>query len=474
MPVTVEELEPCKVALHIEVEADRVKEVQDQAFKEVAPYVNVPGFRRGRAPKNLVQRYMSEDLLRQHTLRLLIPPAIDDAVKESGLEIYDEPEIADEPELTPGEPLQFTATFTTPPKVDLGDYTGIQIEYPSLEVRDEDIEASMNGLREQRAALQSVERPAEEGDFVSIDYVVHVEGEEDQSGPMLRVAGSSDDPLDQAVLGHSAGETITVEAPLHTDVEKQGSYEITLKEVRNWVIPELDDAFAQSVGMENMEELRNNVRERLQAQAQELVQDDVEQRLLNAIRENSQLTYPREMVDQMAAQRMHSLLHELDHRGLSLEQYLEHEKRSLTDLESDLLEQSRGIIESQLLLTEIAKEQELKVTEAELAEELGAEGAETPVTEDAAQRAANRIMYRKIMDFLKENNELVPVGAPPEAGEETPAEGEPKPEGGLVSRLFRQRGAEAVTEGTEGAPQDVAGEPSEAETTEPSSEEKES
>jgi trigger factor len=327
------------------------------------------------------------------------------------------------------------------------------VEYPALEVRDEDVDASLNGVREQRAALQGVDRPAQEGDFVSIDYVVHVEGEEDQSGPMLRIAGSSDDPLDQAILGHSAGETFTVEAPLQSDPDRQGSYEITIKEVRNWVVPELDDDLAKQLGMESLDDLRTNVRERLQNQAAEMVKDDIEQRLLAAVREGSTLTYPSDLVDRMAAERMEGVLHELTHRRLSLEDYLEHEQKSLAELENELEAQARSIIESQLLLTEIAKAEDLKVTEAQLAEELGSETAEGGVTEDAAQRAANRVMYRNIITFLTGNNTLTPVGAPAGEGGNEPAgeDAGEKKEGGLLAKIGGRRKKAAKDAEAEGA-----------------------
>ncbi len=448
MPVQVEELEPCRVALHIEIAPERVSEVQEKAFTEVAPHVTVPGFRRGKAPKNLIQRYMNQDILRQHTLSLIVPQAVEDAIKEADLKPWGEPEVAEEPTLTPGEPLKFTATLTTSPTVELGEYTGMTIEHPTLDVGDEDVERAIEQLLQSRASLTSVERPVQEGDFVTIDYVAHVEGEDDQSGPMLRIPGSADDPIDKSLLGHSAGDTYSVEAPLHTDETKPANYDITLKDVRNWGVPELTEELAQELGYETIESMRANVRARIQAQADTMMRDEVEQRLVNALREGSTLVYPKVMVEQMAGERLETLLQELEGRRLSLDHYLEHEKITLIDLEANMMEQAKGIVESQLLLSEIAKAQDLQVTQQELAEALGAEEA-PEATEEAVNSAANRILYRKIMEFLVENNEIHEQGAADgessEGAPEGEVTGEPK-KSGLMSRLFRRKSAEAQEE----------------------------
>ncbi|HEY3280917.1 MAG TPA: trigger factor [Armatimonadota bacterium] len=397
MQVNVQELEPCRVSVTVEVPADQVTETTQKARKELLRYITVPGFRRGKAPAGLANQFLKPEMVQEHTLELLLRESYPAALKEVDVIPFAEPKLDVKGALEEGQPFSFTAIVPTMPKVRLGQYQGLDVEYHPVTVTDDDVEAYLERLRKDTSSLREVDRAVADQDFVTLSVVeLPAEGEPSAPRTLRVVADSSATGLEAAVVGKLKGEEVELAAD---DEAGTPARKGTVGEIRAFVTPDLDDEFATRVSdVTTIAELRDGVRRQLETQSQSIAEDELRTNLLNAIKRTSDVAFPRELLEAETAARMSRFMETLEESRTTLDMYLRRREKSLQEFETEIEASSREMITNQLLLEEVADKEKL----------LPAEEVEAPPTSDGEEEAPVSWL-KKTWDFLKENNRVTAV-----------------------------------------------------------------
>lgn len=421
MQVTVEQeqLEGRKVALKIRVPPEEVARAQDSVFKDYARHVTVPGFRRGKAPRKLVERMIDPAALKEEAVEKLIKNAFRQALEETGLRPYGQASV-DSPEFTDDEAFRFQATVPLPPEVELADYKGITVNRTLVPITEQMIEGELTRMREQSARFEEVPDAAQEGDRIQAGVQISVEGdvvEESKENTWL-IVGANFPEFDHNVVGMKPGEeksfTFTYPAEM-ADEEKAGKQAdavVTVNRVQRRLVPDLDDAFAQSLSHADLAELKGEIRRQLEEAASKQADDYVERELLEQVVQRATIQFPDSMVDEEVAASMDGIIRDLERRRTNLDNYLQSTGKSLSDLEGDLAEDARRKIRNSLVLLKIAEENQLAVTpedvDAEVRRRAQAVSADPAMMrrvieeqEGEMDRLEQQVFFRKCLDFLK-------------------------------------------------------------------------
>lgn len=422
MQVTVEQeqLDRCKVALKILVPPEEVARAQDSVFKDLARHVTVPGFRRGKAPRKLVERMIDPGSLKEEAVEKLIKNAFRQALEETGLRPYGQATV-DSPEFLDDDAFRFNATIPLPPEVQIGDYQGIEVHRTLVPITDQMIEGELTRMREQAARFEEVESAAQEGDRIQASVKITVEGEvveEAEGKNTWLIVGANFPEFDQNVIGISPGEerTFTFTYPAEMEDEskagKQAEGLVAVQRVQRRLVPELDDPFAQSLGHADLAELKGEIRRQLEEMATRQADDFLERELLEQAVNRASIDFPDAMVDEEVAASMDGLIKEVDRRRLTLDDYLQSAGKTLSELESELAEDARRKIKNSLVLMKIAEEHQIAVTpedvDAEVRRRAQAVSADPAMMrrlieeqEGEMGRLEQQLFFRKCLDHLK-------------------------------------------------------------------------
>jgi trigger factor len=421
MPIEVqkEQLEPCKVALNIQVPPDQVARTLDSVFNQFAKRVTVPGFRRGKAPRKLVERYIDQDAVKEAAVEKLVRDGFRQALEETGIQPYDQASV-ESPEFLDDEAFRFKATVPLRPDVQLGDYKGIEVRRTEVAITEGDIDRELARIREQAARFEELEEAAQEGDRLQANVQVTVDGNtvaDASAESAWLLVGSNFPEFDRGIVGIAPGEERTFAFTYPADVAdaelagKQAEATVKGLKVQRRIVPELADEFAQSLGQDNVEALREEFRRQLTEAAARQADDFVERDLLEQAVRRATIHYPESMVDEEVAERMKTLMTGLERRRLKLEDYLQSADKDLAALEREYAEDARRQIQNSLVLLRIAEENELQLEDADIDAEVQrrAQAASAdPVMfrrllEDQGEmdRLRNQVFFRKVLDYLK-------------------------------------------------------------------------
>ena len=378
MQVTVEQQGPCEVELNIEIPAEQVSTARDKVYKEIGAHTSIPGFRKGKAPRAILEKHLSDETVRRHLLDELLPDAYAQALKDNDIDPYADPDV-DIVQFEADQPLIFKAKVPLPPKVELGEYRGILVERPTVNITDEDIDAELKHLRMQRGEMRGVEdRPVQSGDVVVMQMLAVVEGENPGKPRRTVVSIGSNPPVfDDQVVGMNAEEekSFTIEYPADVADEslagKKADYTVTVEAIRELVLPDLDDEFAKSLGeYDSLDALKNGLRDSLTDRANARADQEVESRIIEEIVSRSQVSYPEIMVKARVAHHLEHLREDLEQRGRTLKQYLEGLGRTGDEFMADLTESYSRRVAIGLVLGQLAENENLVVTEEEVEAEI--------------------------------------------------------------------------------------------------------
>lgn len=423
MQITVqrEQLEPCKVALTIHVPPEQVARTRETVFKKLARQVAIPGYRRGKAPLSLVKRWIDEEALREEAVEQLIKNAFRQAIEQEGIQPWGSQFAVSSTQFLEDETFEFKATVPLQPEVELGDYRGIEVRRVEVPITDADIDRELKRMREQAARFEEVQSPVQEGDRINAAVRITVDGEvveETKGETTWLIVGANFPEFDQGVLGAAPGEERTFTFTYPADMEdaakagKTAEATVAVRRVQRRIVPELDDAFARSLGQADLAELRAEVRRQLEEAARRQADDFLERDLLQRVVERAIIRFPEAMVDQEVAATMDRMIADLEERHLKLEDYLQSTGKTLAELEQELAEDARRKIRNSLVLMRIAEENEIRVEEADVAAEI--ERRARAVNADPAMmrrvieeregemdRLEQRLFFRKTLEFLK-------------------------------------------------------------------------
>ncbi|GLI06645.1 trigger factor [Paenibacillus tyrfis] len=382
MKASWEKIEKNVAVLDIEVDADQVAAALDKAFKKVVNKVNVPGFRKGKVPRAIFESKFGVESLYQDALDIIVPDAYIAAVQETGIQPVDRPEV-DVEQFGKGQVLKFKAKVTVKPEVELGEYKGIALEAPSVEVTAEEVNEELEKLQKRHAELVPVEAgAAENGDIVSIDFEGFVDGAPFEGGKAERYSlelgsGSFIPGFEEQVVGlEKDGEKdITVTFPENYHAEelkgKEAVFKIKLHDIKRKNLPALDDEFAKDVSEfdtldEYKADLENKLKERKQSEADRKKEND----LVEKASETAQVEIPEVMINDEAEQMVKEFENRLRTQGMNIDMYYQFTGQSAEDLKGQMRSDAEKRVRNNLVLEAIAKAENLEATEEEINAEL--------------------------------------------------------------------------------------------------------
>jgi trigger factor len=373
----VETLSPTRAKLTVEVPFEELKPSLDKAYQTIAQQINVPGFRRGKVPPTVIDRQVGRGAVLEQAINEVVPQKYVEALQSHDLQPLAQPEV-EVTRIDDNEGIEFTAEVDVRPEITVPDWRGLSAEVDDLAVTDDDVDEQVEALRERFGTLTDVERPAADGDFVTIDLVATQDGEPvdgaEVTGMSYRVGrGGMLDGLDEALVGMSAGEDKTFGSQLvggdlvGADVEVQAK----VSQVQEQELPALDDEFAQLASeFDTADELATDVRTRLgngkRLEQAAAARDAVLEKLLEQV----EVPLPESMVADELTERRASLEQQLAYAGMTLDTYLDDEGQTQEEFEADLERRVRDAVAAQFVLDKIANELELGVDQQELTEHM--------------------------------------------------------------------------------------------------------
>lgn len=396
MKSTVENLSPTRVRLAVEVPFDDLKPGLDAAYKKIAAQVRVPGFRPGKVPPRVIDQRVGRGAVLEEAVNAALPTLYSEAAREHELKPISQPDI-DITNIDDGTSLSFTAEVDIRPDITLPDLSSLEVTVDDADVSDEDVTEQLDALRDRFATLTGVERPAAEGDYVSIDLQALVDGEEIEEGAASGLSyriGDDDliDGLDEALVGKSAGESATFTTTLrqgeHADQEAEVT--ATVKSVKQKDLPEVDDEFAQLASeFDTVGELERDVRERL-ARAKAFEQGaQARDKVLEKLIELIDFPLPESAVQGEVDVREHEVVHSLGHDDALVDRYLAMQNKTREEFTAELREQAEQSVRAQLILDAVADSTDVQIGDAELSEYIVRQAARYQM---APQEFANQVV----------------------------------------------------------------------------------
>jgi len=376
---TTETVNQTRVKLTVEVPFEELKPSLDAAYKNIGSKIQVPGFRRGKVPAAIVDQRIGRATVLDEAINAALPAFYGQALQDNELKPLSQPQIGpDDVRFADGESLTFSAELDVVPDIVLPAYEGLEVSVEDTAVADAEVEGELQVLRERFGSLTDVDRPAADGDFVTIDLKASQDGEAlegaEVSGQSYKVGlGTMLDGLDEAVLGMSAGESTTFTSKLVGGdlAGEEVDVEVRVHAVKEQELPEFDDEFAQDASeFDTLEELTADLRERLlrgkRIQQAAAARDAVLEKLLDVV----DIPLPDGVVEEELGHRRQQVEQELTYAGMTLEQYLEKEAQTVEEFEADLDDQVRASMQAQFLLDEVAEAEKVGIAQDDLTQHI--------------------------------------------------------------------------------------------------------
>ena len=375
-------VETNKYELEIEVSAEQFEEAIQKAYMREKGKIQISGFRKGKAPRKLIEREYGEEVFFETAVNILYPEAVDSAVKESGLDIVARPEV-EVTDVSKAEGVKIKATVITKPEVEVKDYKGIEVEKEVKTVTDEDVDKQADALREKNARVITVDdRAAEMGDDVVIDFEgfkddVAFEGGKAEDFTLGLGSGQFIPGFEEQVAGHSIGEEFDINVTFPEDYQVEDLkgapvvFKIKLKGISKKEIPELDDEMVKdATEFETVDEYKADVRKKLEEHAQKHADDEVEGKILDKVIENMTAEIPQVMFDNRVNEMMMDLEQRLAPQGITMEMYCQFTGQDIESVKKAYKEQAEKQVKLRLALEKIAQLENVEVTDDEAAAEM--------------------------------------------------------------------------------------------------------
>lgn len=377
MKSTVEKLSPTRVRINVEVPFAELEPDIDKAFKQLAKQIRLPGFRPGKAPRKLLEARVGRGAVLEQVVNDALPARYSEAITSESLQPIGQPEI-EVTKLEDNEELVFTAEVDVRPEIDLPDLKALKITVDPVEVSDEDVDAEIEALQKRFGTLTGVDRPAENGDFVSIDLSATVDGEdvpEAKTEGLSHEIGSGQliEGLDEAIIGLKADEsktfTTTLVAGEHAGREAEVT--VTVKSVKVRELPELDDEFAQLASeFDTIDELKADLREKVNRVKTVQQAEAIRDKAIEVLLEQTEIPLPEAVVQAQVDDTLHNAIHGLDHDEDRFAETLKEQGSSREEFDADNRTNAEKAIKTQLLMDAIADKLEIQVGQNDITERL--------------------------------------------------------------------------------------------------------
>ncbi len=396
MKVTTEKVGEAQVALNVEVDRALFEDARRKVYRRLVGSIRIPGFRPGKAPIQVVERFVGREAFMEETLNDLAPRILEQVRAVEGLDILARSAV----EVAQLEPLTIRMVVQLKPKVELGDYRSVRVERPEVTVTEAELAQQLEDLRRRYATLEPVDRPAEPGDRVVADVVLYVDEAEFLRREGYELVVGQDAALfppgfGGQLVGRAKGETFEVTLTYPEDFQvgqlagKTARIQVTVNEVKVERLPDLDDEFARTVAeeFETLDRLREHIRSELLRQRQEQAEEEYRRRVLEAVIAGAAVEIPPLMVEQQVERMVEDLADRLAQMRLNLTQYLRGTGRTEEQLREEFRPQARRLLLERLVLEAVAEAEGIGVTD----EEIRAEAAQMGVPVDEAEDRLTRL-----------------------------------------------------------------------------------
>ncbi len=409
MKVTREKTENSQVFLTIEMEPTEVEESLDKSYHRLVRKTNIPGFRKGKAPREILERYIGKECLLDDAIDNLLPEACEKAIKEQEIEAIARPHV----EITQTDPVVFKVTVPIKPTIKLGDYHHIQVTPEPVDVTEDDVNTAIEQLRHQEATWEPVERPVEFGDLVVLDIESNIEDKPFISRKGIQYQVVHDLPFPapgfaEQLLGMKKNEDKEFKLQFPSDFSnaelagKGSSFKVRITEIKQEILPELDDEFAGGINpdFKSVDSLREQVSADLKLRAEEKARIDFEERVIEAVVDIAELEFPPILVEMEIDRLFNQRLQRLQVGKEGLEEYL----RGINKTEEELREGLRPLatkrVTRSLVLGRIADEEKIEVTDSEIEAEIENMTKSAAEKKDELQEFLNRLESRESIKQL--------------------------------------------------------------------------
>ena len=392
-----------ELKLEFIIEAEKFENAMKDVYRKNAKYFMIPGFRKGKAPYEIVEKHYGKEIFYEDAFNEVVPPEYDKELKENNIEAVSRPQI-DIQQMEKGKDLIFTAVVQIKPEVKLGQYKGIEIEKIEYNVSDEDVEKELKSMAEKNARLISVEdRPVQKDDIAVIDFEGFVDGKPFDGGKAenyeLTIGSNTFIPgFEDQIIGMKIDEEKEIKVTFPKEyfskdlAGKDATFKVKLHEIKVKELPKIDDDFAKDVSeFETLEELKNSIKEKFEKSNEERAKHEIEDAVLKAVCDNVEVEIPSGMIESETDRRVEDMENRLRYQGIGLEQYLQIIGKDMNSFRKEYEETARESVKSRLVLEKIAETEKIIPDPEKLSENL----------EELAKA------YQKTVDQLKENEELM-------------------------------------------------------------------
>jgi trigger factor len=378
MKANAERIEKNTVQLDIEVDVEQVSQALDQAYRKLVKKVNIPGFRKGKTPRPIFERFIGKEALYEEAMESLVPEAYFKAVEDTGIEPIEQPKM-EIVQAEDGKPVLLKATVEVKPEVLLGQYKGLQLSKTVTEIQERDVDAELERLRNRHAKLLTIEEgTVENGDQVELDFLGKINGEPFKGGegknyPLTIGSGSFIPGFEEQLVGMAVGENKEIQVTFPEDYNaeelagKEAAFEVTINSIKRKELLELDDEFAKDVSeFDTLEELRNDTRNKLKQTAESRAEMQFKQDLIDLAVSNAQVEVPESMINNQLEETIRGMNNRLSSQGIDLDTYLEYTNSSMPELREQLRPEAEARVRTNLVLESISKNEGITASEEDI------------------------------------------------------------------------------------------------------------
>ena len=414
-----------EVKLEITVEAEKFDGAIKTVFNKNAKYFNIPGFRKGKAPYQIVEKTYGAQIFYEDAFNEVAGLAYEEALKENKIEAVSKPEI-DLVQIEKGKDLIFTAVVSTKPEVTLGKYKGIEIKKVEYNVSDEDVEHELGHMAEKNARLVSVEdRPVESGDITVIDFEGFVDGKAFDGGKAenheLTIGSNTFIPgFEDQIIGMKLEEEKEINVKFPEEyfsanlAGKDAMFKVKLHEIKKKEMPEINDELAKDISeFDTIDELKKSIREKQEEQNKQRAKYETEDEVIKAVCDKAKVDIPNGMIELEIDRMAQDIETRLSYQGMKLEQYLSMMNKTMEDFRKENREQAENAVKSRLVLEAVEKDAKIEVTEEEIsakikemAENYGRIEEEVKDNPELVKYVGDSLKTEKTIDFLVENAKM--------------------------------------------------------------------
>ena len=419
---TVEKVDKNVVSFEFSVSAEEFETGIEKAYRKNVGKINVQGFRKGKAPRKIIEKYYGAEIFYEDAINIVLPDAYDKAVEENKIFPVDQPEIDIKGEISKENGVTFTAKVTVKPEFELGTYKGVSATKVSHRTLKKDIDAEIDKMRERNSRLVTVEdRAVQKDDIANIDYEGFVDGVAFEGGKgegfdLTIGSGQFIPGFEDQLIGKNTGDEVDVNVTFPEEYHaedlkgKAAVFKVKINSVKFKELPELDDEFAKDVSeFDTLEDLKKDVKEKLSAAGKEKAKHETEENVVKAVCDNTEIDIPDAMINSQIEKMIRDFDMQLRYQGLNLEQYMKYTGLTIDSIKEQYKEEAAKNVKTSLVLEKVCSVENIEATDAEVEKEYNTMAEQNNMKVEDIKKYVNevdvkeRIKAQKTIQFLVDN-----------------------------------------------------------------------